>query len=78
LKKPKGTTFVSGHAKAKLCYRSAAIAHLLQTSVDWNTDVMWYCFHPWEGSIPHNFELSHIHDDRNFIVRMLFYPYHNA
>jgi len=27
---------------------------------------------------PHNFELSHIHDDRNFIDRMLFYPYHNA
>ena len=29
-------------------------------------------------SRPHNFELSHIHDDRNFIDRMLFYPYHNA
>jgi len=28
-------------------------------------------------SRPHNFELSHIHDDRNFIGRMLFYPYHN-
>jgi len=23
-------------------------------------------------------ELSHIHDDRNFIDRMIFYPYHNA
>jgi len=29
-------------------------------------------------SRPHNFELSYIHDDRNFIDRMLFYPYHNA
>jgi len=29
-------------------------------------------------SRPHDFELSHIHDDRNFIDRMLFYPYHNA
>jgi len=29
-------------------------------------------------SRPHNFELSHIHDDRNLIDRMLFYPYHNA
>jgi len=29
-------------------------------------------------SRPHNFELSHIHDGRNFIDRMLFYPYHNA
>jgi len=29
-------------------------------------------------SRPRKFELSHIHDDRNFIDRMLFYPYHNA
>jgi len=27
---------------------------------------------------PQNLELSHIHDDWNFIDRMLFYPYHNA
>ena len=24
----------------------------------------------------HNFELTHTHDNRNFIGRMLFYPYH--
>jgi len=24
----------------------------------------------------HNFELTHTHDNRNFIDRMLFYPYH--
>ena len=29
-------------------------------------------------SRPHNFELSHIHDDRNFIDHMLFHPYHNV
>jgi len=33
---------------------------------------------PRQTESSYNFELSHIHDDRNFIDRMLYYPYYNA